>query len=159
MLLVALALLLGQASQPGAQQATRIVVEKNAHKMTLFAEARVLHVYQVALGGQPVGAKTREGDHRTPEGVYVIDYRQPASKYHLALHVSYPNESDRARARKLGVDPGGAIMIHGLDARFAYFGVLHRWVDWTDGCVAVTNSEIEEIFRLVPVGTPVEIRP
>jgi murein L,D-transpeptidase YafK len=158
MWVAAFALLLGQA-QAAPEHVTRILVEKSARKMTLFAGDKILHEYQVALGGQPVGAKVRQGDHKTPEGSYTVDFKQPASTYHRALHVSYPNAADRARARKLGVDPGGAIMIHGLAAKFAYLGPLHRQTDWTEGCIAVTNPEIEEIYRLVPVGAVVEIRP
>ncbi|HET9283317.1 MAG TPA: L,D-transpeptidase family protein [Candidatus Angelobacter sp.] len=116
-------------------------------------------IYKVALGTAPVGPKRVEGDHKTPEGIYTIDAKNPQSQFHLSLHISYPDAADRERARKLGVKPGGAIMIHGLPPRFAYLGALHRKVDWTDGCVAVTNAEIEEIWKLVPVGTRVEVRP
>ncbi len=125
--------------------------------MTLMHGAHVLKTYKVALGAEPVGAKQREGDHKTPEGIYVIDSRNSASRFHLSLHISYPSPADRERAHKLGVAPGGAIMIHGLEPKYAYLGSLHRQTDWTDGCIAVTNAEIEEIWRLVPVGTPVEV--
>ncbi len=127
--------------------------------MKLLHGNQLIHEYKVALGGQPVGAKQRHGDHKTPEGEYKIDGKQEPSRFHFALHVSYPNAADRSRARELGVDPGGSIMIHGLEKKYAYLGALHRQVDWTDGCIAVTNSEIEEIWRLVPVGTHVEIKP
>jgi murein L,D-transpeptidase YafK len=154
--------ILGRAD---AQQSTavakvdRILVVKSTRTMTLFSGDKALKTYQIALGGEPVGAKEKEGDHRTPEGWYTIDSKNSKSQFHLALHVSYPNDTDRARARKLGVHPGGAIMIHGLPKEFAWMGSLHRRTDWTDGCIAVTNLEIEEIWRLVPVGTPIEIRP
>lgn len=127
--------------------------------MTLLRDGKVLKTYKVALSTVPIGAKEREGDHKVPEGLYVIDAKNAHSKFHLALHISYPNAADRERARKLGVKPGGNIEIHGLGANFGWVGSLHRQVDWTDGCVAVTNSEIEEIWPLVPVGTPVEIFP
>ncbi|HWS16967.1 MAG TPA: L,D-transpeptidase family protein, partial [Candidatus Elarobacter sp.] len=110
-------------------------------------------------GSVAVGPKRVEGDHKTPEGNYVIDAKNSRSQFHLSLHISYPSASDRANAHKLGSRPGGAIMIHGLARPFAYLGPLHRQTDWTDGCVAVTNAEIEEIWKLVPVGTRVEIRP
>ena len=106
-----------------------------------------------------MGPKTREGDHKTPEGHYIIDTRNIKSKFHLALHVSYPNVADIARARKLGVPPGGAIMIHGLPKGFDSVSSASQAGDWTDGCIAVTNVEIEEIWRVVPNGTPIEIRP
>jgi murein L,D-transpeptidase YafK len=157
MWLAAVALLLAQGSIES--HVSRIVVEKSARKMTLFAGEKALHEYRVALGGQPVGRKERQGDHKTPEGMYTVDYKQPASTYHLALHISYPGAEDRAKARRLGVNPGGDIMIHGLAAKYAYLGALHRQTDWTEGCIAVTNPEIEEIYKLVAVGTPVEIRP
>jgi murein L,D-transpeptidase YafK len=137
----------------------RIVVVKAARTMTLIRDGKVLKTYKVALSREPVGAKERAGDHRVPEGEYLVDSKNPDSRFHLALHISYPNTADRERARKLGVKPGGNIEIHGLDSKYAWVGSLQRQVDWTDGCIAVTNAEIEEIWRLVPVGTPVEIRP
>jgi murein L,D-transpeptidase YafK len=137
----------------------RIVVEKSARTMTLMRDGKVLKTYKVALSREPVGAKERTGDHKVPEGEYVVDSKNPHSRFHLALHVSYPNAADRERARKLGVKPGGNIEIHGLDSKYAWVGRLQRQVDWTDGCVAVSNSEIEEIWPLVRVGTAGEIRP
>jgi murein L,D-transpeptidase YafK len=140
-------------------QADKIVIIKSAHSMTLFSGGKVLKTYKVALGSAPVGPKRVEGDHKTPEGDYVIDARNSHSQFHLSLHISYPSAADRERARSVGQSPGGAIMIHGLAKPFAYLGALHRQTDWTDGCIAVTNAEIEEIWKLVPVGTRVEIRP
>lgn len=140
-------------------QANRIVILKSAHSMTLLNGGKVLKTYKVALGSVPVGPKRIEGDHKTPEGDYLIDAKNAHSRFHLSLHISYPSAADQQRARSLGARPGGAIMIHGLAAPFAYLGPLHRQTDWTDGCIAVTNAEIEEIWKLVPVGTRVEIRP
>jgi murein L,D-transpeptidase YafK len=139
--------------------ADRIVVLKSKRTMVLYHGDTLLKTYRIALGGRPLGPKTRQGDHKTPEGTYRIDSRNSRSNYHLSLHISYPNDRDRANARKAGVSPGGDIMIHGLPDRYAYVGSLHTQTDWTDGCIAVTNSEIEEIWKLVPIGTPVEIRP
>lgn len=139
--------------------ADRIIIVKSSRTMTLFHSGSVLRSYKVALGGHPVGAKERQGDERTPEGEYKIDSRNAHSQFHLALHISYPNAADRARARSLGLDPGGDIMIHGLPAGWARIGAAHRLRDWTLGCIAVTNPEIEEIWQLVPVGTTVEIKP
>ena len=141
------------------QQANRIVIQKAKRQMDLFSHGKVLRSYKVSLGRNPVGAKTRQGDMRTPEGLYTIDARYAQSEYHRALHISYPNAANRARARKLGVDPGGDILIHGLPNGLGYIGKAHRLWDWTRGCIAVTNGEIDEIFRLVPNGTVVEIRP
>lgn len=140
-------------------RADRIVVLKSKRTMYLYQGDKVLKTYKVALGGKPEGPKTQQGDHKTPEGVYKINARNSKSLYHLSLHISYPNEQDRAQARKRGVKPGGDIMIHGLPDDYAYLGVLHRQHDWTEGCIAVTNAEIEEIWKLVPVGTPIEIKP
>jgi murein L,D-transpeptidase YafK len=136
-----------------------IVVLKSGHIMRLYSHDKLVKEYHVALGLNPVGPKRRKGDNRTPEGSYVIDLKNPHSQFHLSLRVSYPNAQDRERARRLGVDPGGSIMIHGLPREFASLGARHRENDWTWGCIAVTNPEIEEIWSLVQVGTKIEIRP
>jgi murein L,D-transpeptidase YafK len=147
------------AATTNQPQADRIIILKSAHTMTLLSGNKVLKTYKVALGTVPAGPKRVEGDHKTPEGSYTIDAKNAQSQFHLSLHISYPSALDRQNAVKLGARPGGAIMIHGLAKQFAYLGALHRQVDWTDGCVAVTNAEIEEIWKLVPVGARVEIRP
>lgn len=148
----------GTKAEP-TQKADRIEVRKGERIMTLMRDGKPLKTYKVALSTVPVGPKEREGDHKVPEGLYVVDAKNAHSQFHLALHISYPNAADRERARKLGVRPGGNIEIHGLGSKFAWVGSLHREVDWTDGCVAVSNSEIDEIWQLVSVGTAVEIRP
>jgi murein L,D-transpeptidase YafK len=139
--------------------ARRIIVLKAKRTMYLYQGDKVLKTYRVALGGNPIGPKTRQGDHKTPEGLYRIDAKNSKSQYHLSLHVSYPTEKDKASAKQLGLSPGGDIMIHGLPEKFAYLGLLQSHYDWTDGCIAVSNAEIEEIWNLVPVGIPVEIKP
>ena len=139
--------------------ADRILVEKAGRRLTLFAGGEVLKTYRIALGGNPVGPKERQGDNKTPEGIYTIDSRNRDSSYHLSLHISYPNEDDRRRARALGVAPGGDIIVHGIKNGFSWVGDAHAEVDWTRGCIAVTDEEIEEIERLAPDGTVVEIRP
>jgi murein L,D-transpeptidase YafK len=146
------------ATQPIASHVDKIVIVKSAHLMTLMSNGRPIKSYKVALG-RSEGVKVFRGDHRTPEGQYFIDAKNAASRFHRALHISYPNASDSLRAHHDGVDPGGAIMIHGVERQFAWVGPLQHDVDWTDGCIAVTNPEIEEVWRLVPVGTPVDIRP
>ena len=127
--------------------------------MKLLAGGKVIRTYKVALGRGGLAPKQREGDARTPEGHYVIDAKYEHSSYHKALHVSYPNSDDRKHAASLGVPPGGAIMIHGLPNGKEWVGAGHRLYDWTLGCIAVTDEEIDEVWKLVPVGTPVEIRP
>ena len=126
--------------------------------MTLYSGDKVLHQYKVALG-DPKGPKREQGDRKTPEGVYFVDSKNAHSLFHLALHLSYPNAQDRARAAAEHVNPGGDVEIHGLSNQFAYLGKLQSSVDWTTGCIAVSNAEIEEIWKLVPVGTKVEILP
>jgi murein L,D-transpeptidase YafK len=147
------------AMAEAAERATVIVVDKQARKLTLLRHADVLRSYDVVLGRTPIGPKEREGDGRTPEGRYVIDSKNPRSHAHLALHISYPSAGDLTQARRLGVSPGGDIMIHGLLNGLGWFGAVHRAIDWTNGCIAVTNSQIEEIWSLVDVGTPIEIKP
>jgi len=139
--------------------ADRILIEKEERRLTLISKGRVLKTYKIALGGNPEGPKERQGDNKTPEGTYVIDSRNRDSRYHLSLHISYPNEKDKKRAKELGVSPGGDIMIHGIKNGFSWVGDFHTEVDWTKGCIAVTDEEIEEIEKLVPNGTIVEIRP
>lgn len=142
-----------------AARADSIVVEKGEHRMTLFAGGSAVGTYLVALGKIPVGAKNERGDFRTPEGLYTIDARNANSRYHRALHVSYPNADDKARAASRGIDPGGDVMIHGLPNGQGAVGAAHRTYDWTNGCVAVTDQEIEQIWSAVPVGTPIRIKP
>ena len=139
--------------------ADKILIEKKERRLTLISKGEVLKTYKIALGGNPIGPKERQGDNKTPEGTYVIDSRNKDSRYHLSLHISYPNEKDRKRAKELGVSPGGDIMIHGIKNGSSWVGDSHTEVDWTKGCIAVTDEEIEEIEKLVPNGTIVEIRP
>ena len=140
------------ALAPAAQQADAIRVSKSERRMQLLRDGKVLRTYRIALGDAPVGHKRQQGDERTPEGDYTISFRNAKSRFHLSLRVSYPNAADRAQAAARGVDPGGDIMIHG-NTPPGYTG------DWTDGCIAVTDAEIEEIWRLVPVGMPIRIDP
>jgi outer membrane protein assembly factor BamD (BamD/ComL family)/L,D-peptidoglycan transpeptidase YkuD (ErfK/YbiS/YcfS/YnhG family) len=145
------------ATQKGSVD--RILIEKKERRLKLISKGEVLKTYKIALGGNPNGPKERQGDSKTPEGTYFIDSRNKDSRYHLSLHISYPNERDRKRARELGVSPGGNIMIHGIKDGFSWAGASHTEVDWTKGCIAVTDEEIEEIAKVAPNGTVVEIRP
>jgi murein L,D-transpeptidase YafK len=143
----------------GDVAADRIEAYKAKREMVLLRDGKVIRRYRVGLGQSPVGHKQRQGDSRTPEGLYLISGRNPASAYHLALKISYPNAADIERAQTAGEDPGGDIMIHGLPNQAPESEKRARAADWTAGCIAVTDEEIEEIWRLVPDGTPIEIRP
>jgi murein L,D-transpeptidase YafK len=140
-------------------QADKVVVIKSKRIMMLMRDSDILKVYRVALGKQPNGRKIKSGDQKTPEGTYILDSRKSDSKFYRAIHISYPNESDILKAKRLGCSPGGAIMIHGLPKKLEDIGKAHRLWDWTDGCIAVTNSEMEEIWEFVPDGIPIEIKP
>ncbi len=144
---------------PAGARADSILVEKAARRLTLFAKGQALKSYVVSLGREPLGPKRFEGDGRTPEGHFTIDRRNPKSAYHLALHVSYPLPEHTRFARSQGKSPGGDIMIHGMRNGIGFLGSLHRWLDWTQGCIALTDEEMEELWRAVPLGTPIEIRP
>jgi murein L,D-transpeptidase YafK len=139
--------------------ADSIVVEKMKHTLTLFASGLPMRTYLVALGKQPKGDKIAIGDGRTPEGVFHIDFRNAQSRYHKSLHISYPDAAHVERANSVGSSPGGDIMIHGLPPAYASMGAAHRRVDWTEGCIAVTDAEIEEIWRAVPDGALIHIKP
>jgi murein L,D-transpeptidase YafK len=158
-LLTALAvLLLGvpeeaqEAAQP-APHADRVLVLKKD------SQGKVIRSYRVALGGDPIGPKARLGDHKTPEGVYVLDSRNGHSQFYKSLHISYPSVREREAARQRGVSPGGDVFVHGLPDGYGWVGSLHRLKDWTDGCIAVTNAEMNEIWQAVADGTPIKIRP
>jgi murein L,D-transpeptidase YafK len=144
---------------PSGSRADLLVIEKAKRSLTAYSSGRPIRTYRIALGRSPIGAKEREGDNRTPEGEFIIDSRLEKSGYHRALHVSYPSPADRARAKAGGYQPGGAIMIHGIKNGFGWLGGLHTGTDWTLGCIAVTNPEIEELWRIVPIGTKVQIKP
>ena len=146
-------------SLPGDVRADRVVVDKAQHVLTLMNGDRILKTYRVSLGRRPAGPKVQQGDHRTPEGNYVLDRRNEHSRFYRSIHISHPSPADRQRAAAAGVPPGGDVMIHGLPNGFGWLGETHRLYDWTDGCVAVTDPEMDEIWRAVPDGTPIEIRP
>jgi murein L,D-transpeptidase YafK len=141
------------------ERAERVLIRKSDRTLQLLKGGKAFKTYKVALGPNPVGHKEKEGDGRTPEGTYFIDYRNARSQFHRSLHISYPSARDRASALRRGVRPGGSIMIHGLGKQWGFVGGAHIARDWTLGCIAVTNEEIEEIWAMVPDGTPVDILP
>ncbi len=137
----------------------RIIVDKSDRKLYLLADGEIFRQMDIALGLVPEGHKVQEGDFRTPEGTYVIEAKNPDSDYFLSLKISYPNASDRATARRLGVEPGGQIMIHGLPNEPRYAESRYVGADWTDGCIAVSNSDMIDLWQMTIVPTPIEIRP
>jgi len=137
----------------------RIVVYKARRELHLMSGTKVQKTYKVALGGNPVGPKEVEGDQKTPEGSYTIIQHNPRSQFYKSLRVSYPNESDKKRAAKQKKSAGSDIMVHGLGRGFGFLGAAHRLSDWTLGCIAVTNEEIDEIYATVADGTRIDIFP
>lgn len=134
-------------------------VGKSERRLELVSGDKVVRSYAVALGASPIGHKSQEGDERTPEGRYVLDWRNPGSGYYRSIHVSYPNADDVAAAKRAGVDPGGMIMIHGQPNGYGWWSWLVQMFDWTNGCIAVTDEEMAEIWQMVEDGTPIEINP
>ncbi|PZR16194.1 MAG: hypothetical protein DI539_17955 [Flavobacterium psychrophilum] len=137
----------------------KLIVHKDERVMEAYSGNTLIKTYSIALGKNPVGHKQFEGDNKTPEGKYTINARNPRSAYHKNLGVSYPNEADKATAEKMGKSPGGDIKIHGLPNGRGYIGKLHRHKDWTAGCIAVTNDEIDELYAAVKQNALIEIVP
>ncbi|WP_245945945.1 L,D-transpeptidase family protein [Flavobacterium magnum] len=131
---------------------------KSKRQLQAYSDGNLIKTYTIALGKNPVGHKVSEGDMKTPEGLYTINAKNPNSAYHKNLGISYPDDSDRAAAARLGKPPGGDIKIHGLRNGRGYIGRFHRWTDWTHGCIAVTDDEIDELYDAVAVGTPITIQ-
>jgi murein L,D-transpeptidase YafK len=155
-----LLLLIGMlAAEDSVTKADQLVVVKSQRSLTLLSHGKALRAYKVVLGASPVGAKEQQGDHKTPEGHYILDRRNAKSRFYKSIHVSNPNEQDKQKASQRGVAAGGDIMIHGLPNGFGWLGATHRTLDWTDGCIVVTDADMDEICELVPDGTPLEIRP
>ena len=147
------------SSLAASAKADLVVVHKAARRLELYRGGSLLKSYAVSLGRHPIGPKQQQGDGRTPEGEYRLDYRKPDSSFYRAIHVSYPGPADIAASRSRGVDPGGLVMVHGMKNGLGWLGRLHLAIDWTDGCVAVTDREMDEIWRAVPDGTKIVLEP
>lgn len=147
------------ANSEALRTADKVVVYKGERRMLLMRNGATVATYRIALGLDPVGHKEREGDFRTPEGHYLLTRRNTNSDYFLSIQVSYPNEQDSARARRLRVDPGGAIMIHGLPNYPRHPPDYYRKRDWTDGCIAISNADMVEFWMLTQTNTPIDILP
>jgi murein L,D-transpeptidase YafK len=152
-------LLPGMARAGDFPIADLVVIEKAARKLHLIRDGEPFRTFRIALGIRPVGDKLQEGDFRTPEGRYTLDSRNPNSDYFLSIHISYPNAADRREASELGVDPGGAIMIHGQPNAPSRSETYYQTQDWTNGCIAVSNSDMIDIWLMTGEDTPIEIRP
>jgi murein L,D-transpeptidase YafK len=141
------------------EKADTVVVIKSKSALYLKREGKILKKYHIALGPHPKGAKQQEGDGRTPEGSYVLDFKKNDSAYYKSIHISYPNDLDQDNALQKGLRPGGDIMIHGQKNGFEKLAAITQRTNWTKGCVAVTNKEMDEIWDAIEIGTPIEIRP
>jgi murein L,D-transpeptidase YafK len=155
----ALAATMPVLADPAAEPPDHILVLKSERKLLVMAGSEVVRSMDISLGLMPDGPKQREGDFRTPEGNYFIEAKNKNSDFFLSLKVSYPNSHDQSLARDLGVDPGGQIMIHGLPNEPKYAEAMYIGWDWTDGCIAVSNSDMVDLWRLISVAMPIEIRP
>jgi len=142
--------------------ADRVILKKSTRMLYLYSGGEVYKRYHISLGRVAIGAKEFEGDMKTPEGTYVLDWRQLSERYNKSIHLSYPNSVDKANAKKLGVSAGGMIMIHGTPSHWS-LSPLGDWLpmllDWTDGCIAMSNDDMEEVWERVPNGTPITIVP
>ncbi|WP_240723610.1 murein L,D-transpeptidase family protein [Flavobacterium sp. J27] len=136
-----------------------IIVYKSKRKLVVYSKEKIVKTYSIALGKNPIGDKQFEGDLKTPEGIYFIQDKNPNSGYYKNLGISYPNKKDIEKAKKIGKPVGGDIKIHGLKNKMGFIGKFHRWTDWTLGCIALTNDEVEELYNYVPIGTKIEILP
>ncbi len=140
-------------------QIDNIVVYKSKRQLLAYSNEKLVKIYKISLGKQPIGDKEFEGDKKTPEGIYFINDKNPNSGYHKNLGISYPNKDDIENANRINKPVGGDIKIHGLRNRVGFIGKFHCWLDWTLGCIAVTNQEIDELYNAIEIGTPIEIKP
>ena len=157
--IIALFLTLPVQNSMGVQKADAVLVVKSEKRLYLMIKGERFASFRVTFGDNPKGHKQKRGDERTPEGRYVLDYKNPNSKFHKSIHVSYPNAKDREMARLLGVDPGGDIMIHGQTNGWGWASPVLQFFPWTDGCIALTNTSMDRVWNAVAPGTPIEIRP
>jgi len=158
-LLIVLLLILQTANGESAQKADAVLVIKSEKRLYLMDKGERFASFPVTFGAEPVGHKQAQGDERTPEGHYKLDYKNPNSKFYKSIHISYPNAKDRAKARRLGVDPGGDIMIHGQANGWEWATSIVQLFSWTDGCIALSNEDMDQVWAAVDPGTPIEIRP
>lgn len=157
--LLILILFIFNAKTQAMQKADYVIVEKSQSILLLMSHGNIIATYSVVFGGQPKGHKQQEGDEKTPEGIYRLDYKKSDSAFYKAIHVSYPNSQDIQNAKNKGVDPGGLIMIHGQKNGLGWLSFFTQLFNWTNGCIAVSNSEMDELWLSIEAGIPIEIRP
>ena len=155
----ALAIFLFSGLAYSEQPADFVLVVKSESRLYLMREGQEVASFKVAFGSNPQGHKQQQGDERTPEGRYTLDYKNANSAYYKSIHISYPNAKDRENARKRGVDPGGHIMVHGQRNGYEVFSVFAQLFNWTNGCIALSNRDMDVVWQTVNPGTPIEIRP
>lgn len=143
----------------GIEKADMVLVIKSESKLYLKKNGKALNEYHVVFGANPKGHKQQQGDECTPEGKYILDYKKEDSSFYKSIHISYPNETDKKRAKESGVNPGGFIMIHGQKNGLSWLSFITQRLNWTDGCIAVSNDDMDEIWNAVDIGTPIEIKP
>lgn len=157
--LLAFVTLVAMSAAYADQKADLVLVKKSESRLYLERAGNAFASFKVAFGAKPKGHKERQGDERTPEGKYSLDSKNAGSAFYRSMHVSYPNAQDRAAARARGVDPGGLIMVHGQKNGFGWLSPITQWFNWTDGCIALSNSDMDKVWNAVDVGTPIQIDP
>jgi murein L,D-transpeptidase YafK len=157
--MVAALIFIASCSAFAGDKADRVVVIKSTKTLSLYKSERLLGTYSVVFGANPVGHKQQEGDERTPEGRYILDFKKSDSAFYKAIHISYPNTQDIESAKKRGVSPGGLIMIHGQKNGLGWVSFISQKFNWTDGCIALNNKDMDFIWEAIEAGTPIEIKP
>lgn len=158
-IIAGLLLMLLTAVASAMDKADFVYVDKSAAKLYLSKDGRIIKEYKVAFGANPKGHKQREGDNRTPEGLYLLDFKKDNSEYHKAIHISYPNREDVFRAKRQGLNPGGDIMIHGQMKGYEQYAHIMQDFNWTNGCIALSNQDLEEVWAAIEVPVPIRIKP
>lgn len=157
--LLMMVLIFASAFSYAMEKADLVVVMKSSNTLNLYKNQRLIQAFPVVFGASPIGHKQQEGDERTPEGRYTLDFKKADSAFYKAIHISYPNAQDVESAKKRGVSPGGAVMIHGQKNHFGWASFITQKFNWTNGCIALTNEDMEQVWQAVDAGTPIEIRP
>jgi murein L,D-transpeptidase YafK len=154
-----LTIVINVAYSGNSNKADEVLVIKSERRLYLIKNKKQFAEYRVTFGDNPEGHKVQQGDQKTPEGKYILDYKNPNSNYYKSIHISYPNKKDREISKKLGVNPGGEIMIHGQLNGWEWASLITQLFSWTDGCIALSNEDMGQLWLAIDPGTPIEIRP